>query len=289
MEFGSSFPIIPPTVEQTLQLLESGNVRAAIIESERDVPVAGDWLAEDMHYIDLCLSGRPTSSQGCFVDWSRRLINLGEIFYVPAGFRMYARGSVGRQRVLRLFLPTDETDGSRDMPPNDYLHVRSLTVRQNLLRIAQEVISPGFAADMLVEGLALVVLADLKRIEAARDSGKRRIGGLAQWRLRVIEQQVMEGGAPPSIADLATACRLSSRHLMRAFREETGQSLGVYIADFAMRRAQNQLREGKLPIAHIAAEAGFRSSSSFGAAFRRATSMTPQAYRMAVTTKGGLA
>ena len=52
---------------------------------------------------------------------------------------------------------------------------------------------------------------------------------------------------------------------MRAFRQETGQALGAYMADIAMRRAEARLRENAWPVARISTEAGFRSSSSFAA------------------------
>jgi AraC family transcriptional regulator len=266
--------------------LRANTVMAMIVDSNRAEPIAGEWQADDVHYIDMCLTARPTPSRGCFVDWSDRTMNFGEIFYVPAGVRLRAEGSAGRHRVLNLFLPShplfEDEEQHGDHPAKavgDYLQVRNRSVRESLIRISREVREPGFASALLVEGLGLSLMVDLWRLLDLRRSQAARVGGLAPWRLRLIQERVHEDGRAPSLADLAVLCGLSRRHLMRAFLEETGSTLGAYMAAASLDRAKRRLAEGLAPIGTIGEEAGFSSPSGFSAAFRRATGQSPRAYR----------
>jgi AraC family transcriptional regulator len=104
-------------------------------------------------------------------------------------------------------------------------------------------------------------------------------GGLPGWRLRRIEERVRAEGKPPTLDELAGICAMSPRHLTRAFRQQTGQSIGVFVEEVRAARARSLLAAGETSLKEIADRLGFAQASALSTAFRRATGETPSAYR----------
>lgn len=194
---------------------------------------------------------------------------------------MDTSGSAGWQRGLRLYCNKSRPFGSMDVvhdSPSRLLSIDSPDVRRTLLQLSREVVSPGFASDIMFYGLCMTTMAQLARFgsTAVRHS---RAGGLSQWRMRLLDERLNESGPPPTVKELASLCGLSERHLVRAFKQETGKTLGSHVSIHAIQRASRRLAYGNWSIAQIAYEAGFQSTSSFTAAFRRRMAATPAAYR----------
>jgi AraC family transcriptional regulator len=105
-------------------------------------------------------------------------------------------------------------------------------------------------------------------------------GGLASWRLRIIDERLAEPREPPTLAELAELCRMSVRQLTRGFRTSRGCSVGDHLAEVRIDAAKRRLSSSQESIKTIATSLGFSSQSSFTAAFRRATGgVTPNEYR----------
>ncbi|WP_433087848.1 GlxA family transcriptional regulator [Dactylosporangium sp. CA-052675] len=82
-----------------------------------------------------------------------------------------------------------------------------------------------------------------------------------------------------SLAEIAAHAGLSVRTLNRRFHEETGSSPMRWLAAARVRRAQELLETTGHGVERIAHLAGFVSPTNFRAQFKRATGVTPQAYR----------
>jgi AraC family transcriptional regulator len=266
-------------------ILHTPSATAAIVECDNDYGRGGDWLS-DVHYIDMCLTQRPKPARSCFVDQSNEYRETGRIFLAPAGRRVRFEGSAGRQRALGLFLPasplvpvSEDGDDRLSGVLSQCLHIWSESIRTPLKRIAEEVRNPGFASPLIVEGLSLVILGELSRLLQRPKPNLGSTGGLPSWRLNLIEEMVRAEGRAPTLAEIAGACRMSTRHLTRAFRKETGLTLGTYVEQVTIERAKQMLRESQTPIATIAANTGFATPAGFSAAFRRATGQTPRSFR----------
>jgi AraC family transcriptional regulator len=161
------------------------------------------------------------------------------------------------------------------------LDVRGEPIKAGLRRLAREAEAPGFASDLLVEGLGLTVMAEIARyLRHARDSTRAIRGGLAPWQLRRIADAIeSQPDNPPGLADLAGLCGISPRHLMRAFKQGTGQTIMDYVEAMRLRRALQLLSDTNLPLGEIARKIGFAAPSGFSHAFRRATGEPPSAFR----------
>lgn len=82
-----------------------------------------------------------------------------------------------------------------------------------------------------------------------------------------------------SIADLARAVKMPRRSLERAFREELGHSPHEEWTRYRMDRVRWELATGNDTLEVVADRCGFADAHSLCIAFKRATGMTPGAYR----------
>lgn len=161
------------------------------------------------------------------------------------------------------------------------LDVRGERIRTGLRRLAHEAETPGFASDLLVEGLGLTMMAEIARyLRGARDRSPVARGGLAPWQLRRIEDAVEnQPDTPPGLSALASLCGIGNRHLMRAFKHSTGRTIMAYVEEARLKQAVRLLAETDLPLSDIARGLGFSAQSGFSHAFRRAIGEPPSAFR----------
>jgi AraC family transcriptional regulator len=269
--------------------METPTLNAMVVDYHRDCDVAGDWYSDKLHYFDMSLAARPASSRGCFSDLQQEPETLGKIFFAPAGYRLHAEGGQGRQHTLFVFMrtqplfPDEELEEVLSPVIRTCLKVRNDTVRDVLARIGAEVCAPSFASELLVEGLGLTLLAESARMIRTLSADAVRKGGLSPWRMRLIEERVRTARTLPSLAELSELCGLSRRQLMRAFREETGQTIGSFIQALTVERAKALLSDTDMPVGVVAGEVGFATAAAFSVAFRRATGQTPRSFRSRLT------
>lgn len=271
------------------------------IEAERQLPVATAQLVqfnmttpadnvlhrEDSYWLDFCLTPRPKNARARYSDhWApRQFERIGNIFLLPAGEPLQARSDGGspQSSLLCLMNPGsirewfDEELQWTDQRLRASLDIRESSIRSLLLRLVDELRHPGFAGDTLIELIIAQLAIELSRYcVSVTDSGHR--GGLASWRLRLIEERVRDEGEAPTLAELAELCQLSVRQLTRGFRESQGCSVGDYVARCRIEQAQALLATDS-SIKAIAYTLGFSSPSSFCYAFKRSTGESPGQYR----------
>lgn len=269
--------------------VEGTAVSALIFEYARDTAVAGEWFADDVHYFDMVLSdmrhgSRPAGTRGCFPEAFSDFQNVGKVLYAPPGRRFSGWGGSGRQRTLSVFLHKQsgcaeepELAGDPERVLRQCVSLPSEPVQRLLTEISRELYRPGFASTLMIEGLALTAQACAMR--TLRGVAPAAKGGLPPWRLQLIEERLRDGEGMPTIFELAELCRLSRRQLMRAFRQETGETIGAFVQRVAIERAKALLRSTENPIRLVALECGFTNASAFATAFRRAVGASPRDFR----------
>ena len=82
-----------------------------------------------------------------------------------------------------------------------------------------------------------------------------------------------------SVERLLEHCKLSRRTLERRFKEILGRTPNAEILRVRLENARRALARTDLPVAKVAVNSGFRSISYFTTTFRRATGLSPVAYR----------
>src|SRR5215471_15416859 len=118
-----------------------------------------------------------------------------------------------------------------------------------------------------------------------RSAGTRRVepparGGLAAWQQRIVSAYIEEHIAEQiPLATLAHRVRLSPYHFCRAFKRSFGVPPHLYHNARRIDQAKTLLARLTCSVTEIALTLGFSETSSFTAAFRKATGSTPTAYR----------
>jgi len=124
----------------------------------------------------------------------------------------------------------------------------------------------------LTDALVLLVGRHAARPRAARSLGK-------EPRAVRLSQEYLEEHAEENVAlgPLARFAGLSHFHLCRVFREAMGLPPHAYLMQVRVRRAKCLLRAG-MPIAHVAAEAGFYDQAHLTRQFKSIVGLTPGRY-----------
>jgi AraC family transcriptional regulator len=243
-------------------------------------------VTQSSGYQLIYFSRRPANAIARVVDrWKpNRFERLGDLFLLPEGEALLARGDAGEASVICLQFHRDliQTLFHDKLEWTDHelaacLDIRSGILRELMCRLADEATSPGFGSEALVEAMSMQIAIELAR-HCQGFNVKPVRGGIEPWRLRRIDERLTDNPTPPSIGELARLCNLSERQLARTFRASFGMSIGNYIAHNRIEYAKRLLRSEK-GIKAIAHEMGFKSTSGFCFSFRRATGQTPGRFR----------
>lgn len=281
-------------------MIERTAYASAVVEAQLHAPVADAQIVhfdlsqpidtvmrdESVYRFNLSLTPRMRNARGCFSNrWNKqRFERLGNIFVVPPGESMQARSDSGQQtsvicdlrpEVIQKWNGTELEWTDRRLQAG--LDVSDANIRRLLLRLVEEMRHPGFASEMLVELVAGQMAIELGRY-CNNVPENIATGGLAAWRLRLIDERLHEVREPPTLEELASLCKISVRQLTRGFRESRGTSIGEHVVSCRLDHAKRLLATDT-SVKAVAYSLGFSSPSSFCYAFRKATNETPQEFR----------
>jgi AraC family transcriptional regulator len=260
---------------------------ARIMRFANDRPTNHIFRRGAHYWLDLCLTPRPEQVRGCYSErWGpHRFERLGEIFLVPPGEALHVRTDAGEnQASIACEIHADAVDRWlthglewTDRRLEGGLDIVHPYIRSCLSRLAEEARHGGTGSADLAAMIAGQLAIELARYLEAISEGPIT-GGLASWRLRLIDERLHRGGLPPSLEELASLCNVSIRQLTRGFRSSRGCTIGDHIAQTRIEMAKRALATED-SIKSIAFALGFASPSSFSYAFGRATGITPLRFR----------
>ncbi len=264
----------------------TGALKAQIVRFDITGPTEAVLIDHDAYVIDMCLTPRPSVAKGCYREhWGpHRFERLGDVFLIPPGEALFVKGEAVRQASLVCELSREaiEREIGTTLPWAQQrlastLNIGSARVRALLLRIADEVRHPGLVWPRLMEHISGELAIEIGRY-CLEQSEQPVTGGLAGWRLRLIDERLSADLTPPGLAELARICGLSIRQLTRGFRVSRGCSIGDYLEQRRMEDAKRMLMHGQ-SVKSVAFALGFASASSFTFAFRRAVGNSPTRFR----------
>ncbi len=261
------------TLEHAVQQWRAGR--------DRHLPPAGRYRLE------FALTPRPRDTLATYPEYwpADRFEILGDIFLVPPGMALRLRsGTSGNLPSLTCLLPPGEVEvWDQQAPPwNDArllacLNVQDVIIRGLLLRLEAETGQRDRDWKRMSELICAQLAIEVGRYLLAAVE-EPTPGGLAPWRLRLIDERLQANPRAPSVAELAQLCQLSVRQLRRGFHTSRGCSIGDYVANCRTEHAKRLLLADS-PVKSVAYALGFSSPSGFCHAFRRATGVTPNRFR----------
>jgi transcriptional regulator GlxA family with amidase domain len=107
---------------------------------------------------------------------------------------------------------------------------------------------------------------------ASESQSEGRLAPLLRWIPEHIDQSI-------DVSSLAARARMSERSFARSFAKEVGETPARYVERARLDAARRMLSASDLPLASIAARAGFKSEERMRRAFQRSLSISPGAFR----------
>ncbi|MFM9827364.1 MAG: helix-turn-helix domain-containing protein [Sphingomonas sp.] len=210
-------------------------------------------------------------------------LKRGHVSLVPHDYAADLEFSAGHS-ALALFIPQADLRkitaelGAAELPP--IVSERHDRLGQLITMCAMELRSPGFASDLMVEGLIRAIGATLVQQNTAPSHAAGERIHLSPVRLaRVIDFIDSRLDHEIHLNDLAGVAGLSPFHFSRVFKLATGETPYHFVGSRRLDRARTMLVGSDLPLAELALACGFASQSHFTAAFTKAVGMPPGRYR----------
>ena len=282
----SMYPEIDSYVTERLQVFSGGWIEVRKICWSQ--PVEAIWSTEKRSYLlSMALDGHEKSTVVTDLRSGQRreLDPKARIIMVPPRQALKCTSAAGQVRSLRCLLDSDLVESFLDaipmwdwsrVPLNQTHNFSGAQIEWLLRRMHRELCHPDFATVSVIEALAKQLSVEILRQFCPSPAGRKECwGGLSPRHRRLIRERVTSDGPLPAREDLADLCGLSIRHLSRAFRTETGQTLSSYIDSVMIERAHGMLTAGAAART-VAESLGYATPSSFSAAFRRATGLLPR-------------
>jgi AraC-like DNA-binding protein len=154
-------------------------------------------------------------------------------------------------------------------------------VRDLVLRLRAEVTAGCPSGPLLGESICTKLAEELiQRYSIGRARPEQYKGGLSGSQLRRALEYIDEGlNLSLSGNSIATVAGLSKYHFGKAFKQSTGMTLHSYVLNRRIRRSRELLARSDLPLAAVAAAAGFSNQSHLTTLFSTRIGMSPRAYR----------
>ncbi|HEY0300834.1 MAG TPA: AraC family transcriptional regulator, partial [Rhizomicrobium sp.] len=217
----------------------------------------------------------------------------GTTWLCPAGIREEAtRLSDDIPEVLHVYIPQHSfllrnRDEGLAFAAHDLRYeadVRSPVIRslldQVIGELRHETASGGQRMDSLAGELIAVLAGGHAEAHGERRAA-RRTASLDRRRLaRVLDHIEDRLGEAVSVSELAAVACMSLFHFTRAFSAAMGRPPHAYLSERRLDRARHLLAHDGGTLAGIALVCGFSSQANFSKAFRRATGVSPGAYRL---------
>lgn len=279
--------VYPPDIVKR-RTVTSGGMAAEIVQATMRERIEFRFHAP-LHLLAVCDQGM-RSDGDTFVEGlprSRLRDVRRKLTFVPAGHEYYEwQEPRVLGRVMYFYfdpakMPTDPETGVAPAHPAPRLFFEDAPLWDTALKLKRLIESAGSDSGPYFEALGNVLVHELVRLNAGAPRIEAPVrGGLAAWQQRTVTTYIEEHLAEPiSLPTLAQLVRLSPCHFCRAFKHSLGMPPHRYHSSRRIEHAKMLLAKPASSVTDVGLTVGFSETSSFTAAFRRATGLTPTAYR----------
>lgn len=246
------------------------------------------------HQITIPLVGK-LESEPLSATWQRNIFQrtVNKTCLLPAGYTASFRW---QQKVDCISISLDPALIARagaDFRQTENIELRQVEekedplIRQIGLALLAEAENPEPFGEPYAESLGYMLASHLIRhYSVHKNEPQTFTGGLSGSKLqRAYEFINAHLDYDLTLAEIAEAVSLSPYHFARAFKRSTGQTPQQYLTERRIDLAKQLLADSNLPIVDVSLSSGFKNQSHFTTTFRRFTSMTPGAFREAVSSR----
>jgi len=202
---------------------------------------------------------------------TRRHIEPLSLLFHPSDEEHSVHFAPVRTQILRIEIPGPTNRRLHNLGirlPRDAAELKGPTC-QLVRRIAGEYGHRDAASEIVLEGLCLEMVGAVARLRS--DAGPTARQAEDYLRNHFFE--------PIQVSRLAETLGVKPSSLTRAFRRQTGKSIGEYLRELRLDWAARQIADSDRAIGEIAVDAGFWDQAHFSRLFRRTWGTTPGEYR----------
>ncbi len=279
--------VYPPDIVKR-RTVTSGSMAAEIVQATMHEKIEFRFRAP-LHLLAVCDQGM-RSDGDTFVEGlprSRLRDVRRKLTFVPAGHEYYEwQEPRALARVMYFYfdpakMPTDPETGVAPAHLAPRLFFEDAPLWDTALKLKRLIESAGSDSGPYFEALGNVLVHELVRLNAGAPRIEAPVrGGLAAWQQRTVTTYIEEHLAEQiSLPTLAQLVRLSPCHFCRAFKQSLGMPPHRYHSSRRIEHAKMLLAKPASSVTDVGLTVGFSETSSFTAAFRRATGLTPTGYR----------
>ncbi|HYP25247.1 MAG TPA: AraC family transcriptional regulator [Blastocatellia bacterium] len=145
--------------------------------------------------------------------------------------------------------------------------------------MAGESLGRGMMLDALVRQIIIHLLRSHLTVRKSAQLELSRAGPVDRRLRRALEFMHDNYSRELSLEEIASAAYLSEYHFARLFKQITGVTPHVYLANLRLERARRLLAETTFSVSEIAGMVGYHSQSHFTKIFKSVTGVTPRVYR----------
>ena len=164
------------------------------------------------------------------------------------------------------------------------LFFEDATLLDTALKLKRSLEGPACENGLYLQALGIVLAHELIRFSRRTPQGNPQLrGGLAAWQQRIVTAHIdahLDETIP--LAALAQLARLSPYYFCRAFKQSFGAPPHRYHTARRIEHAKALLATRAHSVTDIGLTVGYSETSSFTAAFRKATGLTPSGYQRSV-------
>lgn len=269
------------SIGMTAEIIETTRPERMETRFRAPVHLLGVHLRGMRHSGATFIEGLPAST---LKDFRRKLI------FVPAGhgYHDWQEPRVLSRVVYFYFDPAglainpDPASSNSCLAPRLFFEHSALW--ETAIRLAALIEGSGLQHWLYAEALGIVMAQELVRLNSGKLPAQACVyGGLAAWQQREVVAYIEDHlDEPISLAGLAQLARLSTYHFCRAFSRSFGMPPHRYHTSRRIERAKALLLNPSASITDVGLAVGFSEASSFSAAFRKTTGLTPSSYRRSI-------
>lgn len=206
-------------------------------------------------------------------DWDGDLLyfgcnNITQEVFAPYSPTLTFQAADGALAVLSQVLPTPSWEKLRQeltAPIEKYFRVKLDLVQR--------------------QGRTVAEFPDVFESAAEDYKARRRYSKAVAGAIDLIDRQWSDSEL--SLQTLADLLYVSPQYLSRLFRQETGDTVGAYLARRRINEAMRLLQDPALKMYEIAEKTGYTTQHYFSSAFKKALGISPVEYRKTILKQGG--